>query len=480
LNKKQGREMSLGAYKDKKITFVVGAGASLPFITNGDICLNTYYLTEQISDRDRWITIYDEFKNGIPSKKFPDYNFNVSIDDILSLIERLKVINEIGIPSQIQKRVSFPLPQKIDDIYGISQVNFEHILYLLDKVCNCLNDRKNSIDNILFDLWIGEDKQRQILQSKKGWNYVPYLCREVLVKAILDLWDAAERKKAIEDNKQFFASVLKNFKAVSIYSLNYDPLLYEAVKQIRVKGHKRNHEIEKILKTGFSDGNCFNPKEFYLSDNVIAFLHGHIGFISKGGKDSMYFDDKYSNAQQERLKYVASGGVDYFRWGRKGIHYNVSITSGFEKFESFYENPYACYIQRFSDDIMESEYVIFIGSGLGDYHINLFLTNAWRLANGYAEEPQNLLGLRKLGVGRKKTIIVTLGQATEGLLNLLGLTDIGKRIYDLLKENISWIGETADGSLKNNGYANINEGLFLYLNGTRKFFSEIWSINDLF
>jgi hypothetical protein len=117
---------------------------------------------------------------------------------------------------------------------------------------------------------------------------------------------------------------------------------------------------------------------------------------------------------------------------------------------------------------------------LGDYHINLFLTNAWRLANGYAEEPQNLLGLRKLGVGRKKTIIVTLGQATEGLLNLLGLTDIGKRIYDLLKENISWIGETADGSLKNNGYANINEGLFLYLNGTRKFFSEIWSINDLF
>ncbi len=468
------------AYKEKKITFVMGAGASLPFIANCDTCLSTKYLTDQISDRDRWIAIYDEFKKNIPSNRFPEYNFNVSVDDILSVIKRLKAINEIVVPSQIQERVSLPLPQKIDDIYGIGQINFEHILYLLDKICNYLYDRKNSIDNILFDLWVGDDKRRQTLQSKKGWNYVPYLCREVLVKAILDLWESFERKKAIDDNKQFFATVLENFKAVSIYSLNYDPLLYETVKQIRVKGRKKNHEVEKTFKTGFSDSKDFNPNEFYLSDNVIAFLHGHIGFIPKGGKDSMYFDDNYPNAQKKRLKGVASGDTDYFRRGSKGIHYNVSITSGLEKFESLYENPYACYVQRLSEDVMESEYIVFIGSGLGDYHINLFATTAWRLANGYAEEPRNLLCLRKLGVGRKKIIIITLGHAKKRFEDFLYMTDIGRRLFGLSKEGISWNGANTDSSLKNNGYANINEGFFLYLNGTEKFFSEIWSINDLF
>lgn len=225
------------------------------------------------------------------------------------------------------------------------------------------------------------------------------------------------KKEGIEDNRQFFASVLEKFKTVSIYSLNYDSLLYEAIKQIKVKGFKRlgetKHEVEKTFKTGFSDGKDFNPKEFYLSDNVIAFLHGHIGFIPKGGKDSMYFDDNYPNAQKKRLKGVANGDVGYLRWGSKGIHYNVSITSGLEKFESLYENPYACYIQRLSEDVMESDYIVFIGSGLGDYHINLFATTAWRLANGYAEEPGNLLRLRKLEVGRKKIIIITLGHVIQ-------------------------------------------------------------------
>lgn len=471
------------AYKEKKIAFVMGAGASLPFITDCDTCLSTKYLTEQISERDKWIAIYEEFKKNIPSKRFPEYNFNVTLDDILSVIKKLKEINEREVSSKFREQILMPFPEKIDDYYGIGKINFEHILYLLDKVCNYLYDRKNSVDNILFDIWEGDDKQRQELRLKKGWNYVPYLCREVLIKAILDLWESFEKKKAIEDNRQFFASVLEKFKAVSIYSLNYDSLLYEAIKHIKVKGFKRlgetKYEVDKVFETGFSNGNEFNPKKFYLNDNVIAFLHGHIGFVP-GDKDNIRFDDVYSNAQKIRISGVARGQVGYLRRGPKGIHYNVSITSGFEKFESFYDNPYACYIQRFSSDVMESDYVVFIGGGLRDYHINLFATTAWCLANGYAEEPRNLFCLRKPELGRKKIIIVTIGQATQGFLNLLGLTDIGTRLYDLLKEGISWNREITDSSLENNGYANINEGLFLYLNGTEKFFSEIWSINDLF
>jgi hypothetical protein len=297
----------------------------------------------------------------------------------------------------------------------------------------------------------------------------------------LDLWESCEKKKAIDNNKQFFTSVLERFNAVSIYSLNYDPLLYEATKQIKVKSFKNLGETEleddKTFETGFSNSDGFNYKKFYYRNNVIAFLHGHIGFVS-GGTDNMLFYDNYIDAQQKRISDVAGGLGGYYRKGPKGIHYNVSLTSGLEKLDSFYDNPYACYIQRFSKDLMESEYIVFIGSGLGDMHVNLFATTAWRVVNGYIKDIESLSDLWRWPDERRKIIIVTQHKAVADVKELL-MTDIGRGLFDLFKEGISWDGE-ADSSLKSNGYANINRDLFLYLNGTEKFFSEIWKIKDLF
>lgn len=98
-----------------------------------------------------------------------------------------------------------------------------------------------------------------------------------------------------------------------------------------------NHEVDKTFEAGFSSNN-FNPKEFYLNDNVIAFLHGHIGFVPSG-RDNVHFDGIYLNAQKRRISDVASGQEGYYREGAKGKHYNVSITSWLEKYESFYDNP---------------------------------------------------------------------------------------------------------------------------------------------
>ena len=478
--------------KEKKITFVMGAGASLPFITHGDICLSTKYLTEQISNHSRWDVIYNEFMQHYPANRNPELNFNVTVDDILPIIEKLKTINEREVSPEICKMLGISTPQKIDDYYGIGEINFEHILYLLDKVCNCLFDRKSSLDNILFDIWGEDNIQRQELESKKGWNYVPFLCREVLVNAIIELWESCDKEKAIEENKQFFASILEKFKSISIYSLNYDPLLYEAIKQIKVKGSKRLGEtelnVDKIIATGFSNGKNFNSKEFFLSDNVVAFLHGHIGFVPRGGKDGLFLNQIYPNAQKIRISDVANGRERYHREGLKGIHYNVSITSGLEKFESFYNNPYSCYILRFSEDVIKSEYLVFIGSGLGDYHINLFATTAWRLVNGYDEEPRNFLCLRKPGIGRKKIVIVTSGwekllTIDEDCLSFLCQRSIDRslRLFKLLNEGISVEDrKKVESFLRNNGYANINRGLFLYLKGTEQFYPNISNIKDLF
>lgn len=470
--------------EDKRITFILGAGASIPFIHNGGDCLSTEYLTEQISNRDIWTKIYDEFKRSIPADRYPEENFNVSIDDILQVIEKLKSINEFNIPQTIQEASDSSLFSTLPDLYGIGKITFEHILYLLDKVCNSLHDRKSSVDNILFDMWGNNDEQKDRLCSKKGWNYVPFLCREVLIRAIIDIWEACPQEQAIEKNRQFFTGMLEKFKSVSIYSLNYDPLLYESLRQIKIKDNI--HEVDRIFETGFSKGELFNPKEFYLNNNVAAFFHGHVGFVSEIGGDYMYFEDTYRSAQKKRLKKAACSQAGYRKKGPKGIYYNIHITSGLEKYESLYNNPYACYIYRFSEDVIKSEYIVFIGSSLGDLHITMFVSTAWQLAMGNAELPENLFRLRELEVGEKKLIIVAtdydkLSANNWGCRDYLSRTNIGRKIYDLVKEGITTDNENeVNRILANEGCANINRNLCLYLKGTEQFFSDVWKIKDLF
>jgi hypothetical protein len=464
----------------KKITFVLGAGASLPFIKNGDTSLNMKYLTERIFNRDRWDAIYNEFRQNYPPKEHPELNFDITLDDILKIIEKLKTINErkIEVPPQICGHTGIKTPLIIEDFYGIGEINFEHILYLLDRVCNYLFDRKNSLDNSLFDIWEGDDEQRQKLLEKKGWHYVSFLCREVLVDAIIELWESCDKERATKINKQFFTSVLEQFDAVSVYSLNYDPLLYEATKQIKV-GDKR-------FRTGFSDGEKFNYKGFYTSNSLIAFLHGHVGFVQEGEFDGMRFYDDYPNAQKKRISGVPRNQVDYFRSGIKGIHYNVHITSGYDKFDSFYDNPYAYYIQRFSKDVMESRYIVFVGGGLGDNHITLFVSNAWRLANGGAPDISDMSDRDKCwwdtdAKEPTKRKIIIVDSSREDYTEFLNHRPNLKKLFGLFKEGIpiNFVPGNENVILKKNGYGNFGEW-FLYLKGTEKFFSEIWDIKNLF
>jgi hypothetical protein len=378
------------------------------------------------------------------------------------------------------------LPETIDDVYGIGKLNFEHILDLLDKYANRRFDRKSSFDNVVLDLLLHTvDKEELIPQQQIGWHYVPFLCREVLVGAISDLWESSPKEYATEAYKRFFASILEDFERVSIYSLNYDPLLYESVKEIRVNGNKKigqnDVKIDKCFKSGFSGDNQFDSKELYYEDNIIAFLHGHVGFVPGCGSDSIYFEDDYTKSQRKRLEGVACGRVGYFRKGIKGIHYNVSITSGMDKFESFYDDPYACYIQRFSEDVIKSEYIVIIGAGLGDYHVNLFISNAWRLSHGYADHPKNVLSLRKSEIVPKKIIIVTKDKPRNDLFDYFVHTPWGEEFFRLIKEGIFVDNsDNVSAALKEKGYAWVNRYLFLYRLGAERFFSEMGEIPDLF
>jgi hypothetical protein len=143
-----------------------------------------------------------------------------------------------------------------------------------------------------------------------------------------------------------------------------------------------------------------------------------------------------------------------------------------EKFESFYHDPYACYIQRFARDVRDSEYIVFIGSSLGDEHINIWATTAWRLANVYSDEWYDL------SPQAKKIMIVTWTDAPIGVSELLSESDIGRRLVGQLS-SVGFDG-SSDDRLRQNGYAAINKGLLLYMKGTQEFFWDIWQIIDTF
>jgi hypothetical protein len=69
-------------------------------------------------------------------------------------------------------------------------------------------------------------------------------------------------------------------------------------------------------------------------------------------------------------------------------------------------------------------------------------------------------------------IIVTWDKVGRTFREFLLTSPIGRPLYDLFKESISSCARS-DSSLKTNGYADINAGFRLDLNGTEKFFSEV-------
>lgn len=285
-----------------KITSLLGAGASIPFINFQGECLTSKYLTDALFDRDKWKGILSKFNHyrseRYDSDSYPD---NIDTNDILFVVDR---INE---------------HLRTNQRFG---ENFEYIIHLLDKVADYLSSFRPSesenIDEILIDFWQSSDptvKQNAYRNSDKdGWRYVPFLARELLISTILCLWNDSNPaiQKGIKTNSKFFKTLLDGFKSVNIYSLNYDPLIYESLKNINA------------FSTGFDRNNIFQSNDFFQADNVIAFVHGQVGF--EPFSNQMRSNDNYFAAQGNRMKGVfdsTTNSTRYLSLGIKGVHYNT-------------------------------------------------------------------------------------------------------------------------------------------------------------
>ena len=432
-----------------KITFLLGAGASAPFVKYNSTALTTEYLTNSLLNPKNWKNILNKFEEN----KLENQLTKIDINDIIFIVNKINNILE-------KKEIK----------------NFEYIIYLLDKISIYLSKEYNSIDNIdilLIDFFHQIDNE--LLQfafrnsNIDGWKYAPFLAREVIIYSILDLWnnqDGQLKKDSNSLNQNFYKKILDKFKSVNIYSLNYDPLIYESLKE------------NKFFSTGFNNtiqfnSADFNSADFFYADSIIAFIHGHVGFYPINSNDRVKFSDEYYKQQTSRIYDIFNNNVRYNELqGMKGKHYNTYLITGLDKIDAFSLNPFSSYIHRFSKDVIESDYIVLVGVSLSDYHLNSFLTNALFISG--QNKYKKIIIVTKLSIVETESRLKIENNSDSNLI--IKIISFFKDPITIPKnDGIEFKIETYYESILLNlkkGHTKISDNIVLYIKGTEEFYNE--------
>lgn len=416
----------------KSITFFLGAGASIPFIKNENTALSTQSLYYSLFDDTIWDVVLKEYHKAKP----PSVVANICYDDVKKLLGRLN---------------------ELTSVHAQWKNNFEPLIHLLDKVCDYLSARSSrefgNIDSMLFEIW--QKPERQFLScctDHDGWRYVPLLAREVIVSKIIELWASlsiSDLKRIKDLHWKFYGDRVLEYNSVNIYSLNYDPLIYESLQG-----------SSSPFSFGFEVAapKQFSVHETLASKHTALFVHGHVGFIPQD--DRPCFEDDYSKAQDSRIKGIFTGSASTATTGMKGISRNTFMITGYDKMESFSSNPYAAFMLRFSKSILENECLVIIGSSLSDVHWNSIMKNM-------------------LEVGNKKLIVVVWydrkAKAFDLGVEISQLTEIGHLLTNF-QAPISTFSLpshvlTVNTDINSQGYAKLADNVALYVDGAEAFYT---------
>lgn len=233
--------------------YILGAGASIEFLKNekGE-SLSTQALTAILCSKEAWKETFDEIKRigGSLSNKIQMRDIDFNLDDFFFLIEDfVKDFDEIYSNS---KRIC---PEFLD---------FEKMIDYIDNVIFILRNRKR--ENIshyhpcihLEKYFTKVAKRLNDLASRKEMRMIPILAREVLHYYINS---CKVEEGSVELFRNYFLSEIDRYSHISIVTLNYDTLLWEALK-------------ETDYFFGFND-NRFDKKEYFSKRYTISHLHGH-------------------------------------------------------------------------------------------------------------------------------------------------------------------------------------------------------------
>lgn len=331
----------------KTMTSVLfGAGASRDFFSPA---LTTQYLTDAVKSRGNW-------------ERVLDYYHQIKDADIVvpTAADVLQIINLI-----LESNPSF---------------NFEQIAEVLDKLCsywfdplptNTMLGALESTFNAIYAAGVSWPRMT-------GWDDIPFIFRQIVSEAILDLQKSHRAVNYCELSKlqnQFIGSLCENYDKVSLISLNYDECVADSI-------------------SGLGFDTCFNPSQhsqqlnelsipsFFNAKRVIYYPHGHLRFKFTALPNVEYYRDG-NDANKERWEGLDSAMVGCnmpLTQGKFAYNFNSFLTTGQTKDDILNFLPYAVYYQRMAIDMIKTDTLFIIGYSFGDDHINRLLKSYLKIA----------------------------------------------------------------------------------------------------
>lgn len=318
-------------------TFIFGAGASIPFFNPQ---LNTSYLTGKVCNQGDWQRVI---------AKYQQYNPNVVV---ASANEVVAVIQQI--------------------LQFKPHAHFEQIAEIIDKVSSFGFDRmpENNMFNLLIWVLNGTVNQLPPYNVGTSWQNIPFLLREIIAEAILDLENnhkKADYANLIGLQRDLIGTVCQRDQDVSVMSLNYDDCVYESLEGLGfVKGFT---QIDQRY------ARQLDIVQFMQARKVCYFPHGHLKFQFTDNDNVTFWSDS-NQANDERWQGtpgVAVGSTTQVLPGAFAYNFNTFLTTGQTKDDSLNHMPYAIYYQRLAVDLFKSDRVYVIGYSFGDGHVNRLL-----------------------------------------------------------------------------------------------------------
>ena len=327
-------------------TLIFGAGASIPFFTP---TLDTAYLTDKVCSKVEWDRVHESY-----------IHYNGKNQKLLNNEIVIRIINEI---KHIQPKA-----------------NFEQIAEVIDKISSWGFDKipKNNMLNLLVYILNTGFQPMNPLPFGIEWQDVPFLFRQIIAEAILDLQDNHKSKeftRLIEQQRDFISNVCEIDDEVSIISLNYDDCVLDSLVDLG---------FEKGFRpTNLNYGMQMDVPTFLNARRVVYFPHGHIRFMFTDNDNVSYFTNSTTanRWRWENLDGVMVGSTATVLPGKFAYNYNTFLTTGQTKDEGLNHLPYSVYYQRMAVDLYKSNTIYIIGYSFGDDHINRLLRSFIKMGN---------------------------------------------------------------------------------------------------
>lgn len=415
-------------------TFIFGAGASIPFFNP---ILSTSYITSKVCDVTEWMRVMDKYRQNNGQNRMIIHH-----DAVVLLINKILEIKP--------------------------NANFEEIAEIIDKVCSYGFDfaPDNNMMNLLLLIMENGFNPQNPRPFGPEWSDVPFLLREIIAEAILDLQNNhkhVDYQHLLNLQHNLIETVCTNDNEVSVMSLCYDDCVYDSLFGLGFENGFRPKNDNYMLQ--------MDVEKFMHAFKAVYFPHGHLKFHFTDNDNVTFWHDS-NNANDERwsgLNGVAVGSTLTVLSGKFAYNYNTFLSTGQTKDDGFNHLPYAIYYQRLAIDLFKSDIVYVIGYSFGDLHINRLLRSFLKL------NPNN-----KLFVIDYYPYPITMVDEYQDPQNIITkIHDNFKTDWNLIVDgngNRAPVNNADIDVLNNQGYGNLFDQVIFYKKGYADFLNEFGNV----